>query len=278
MSAGASSSVTTAVSLSVGQKVANAVRPHFVWSTRATTSEAAPTIRRLICASSSVASLNPVSRVNPAAPMNAFWIFTFSSSPPPKGPTTDSASHRTKPPGRATVMPRWPASSEAMRSPLVMTVRCTHPPRVFRRRAMASAVVLASRAMLSPSTTSAAAAAPIRSFSARWRCSRTSNARSARLRLGASAPPWARMTRPSVSSTRRSFRMVTSETANLSARSVTRTRPCSSTLRAMCCWRSRANTSWRSLVLPSGPILLRRSRARGSVRFKWFRIGTVDDN
>ena len=179
--------------------------------------------------------------------MNAFWMFTRSSSPLPRGPTTERASDRTKPPGIATVIPRWPASSEAIRRPFVITVRCTQFARVVRALAIARAVVLASRAMLSPSITRPAAAAPIRSFSVRCRRSRTSNARSGRLRPGASAPPCARTTRPSASRTRRSLRIVTSETSNLSARSVTRTRPCSSTLRAMCCWRSRANTSRPSL-------------------------------
>ena len=45
-----------------------------------------------------------------------------------------------------------------------------------RWRATYRAVVLASKTMLSPSTTRAAAAAPIRDFSSRWSRSRTSNA------------------------------------------------------------------------------------------------------
>ena len=62
-------------------------------------------MRRLICASSSVASLRPASIAKPAAPMNAFWTLTFSNSPSPSWPTTDSASQRTNPPGITTVMP-----------------------------------------------------------------------------------------------------------------------------------------------------------------------------
>src|SRR5262249_39016274 len=49
---GASRSVTTAARSVVGQKVANAVRPHFVWSTSPTVCVALSTMRRLICASS----------------------------------------------------------------------------------------------------------------------------------------------------------------------------------------------------------------------------------
>ena len=58
---------------SVAQNVANAARSHFVLSTMAMTSRAAVTIERLICASSSVASLRPDSSVKPAAPRKAFW-------------------------------------------------------------------------------------------------------------------------------------------------------------------------------------------------------------
>ncbi len=46
-----------------------------------------------------------------------------------------------------------------------MTVSWLQPPRALSWRATASAVVLASMTMLSPSWTSAAAAAPIRDFS-----------------------------------------------------------------------------------------------------------------
>ena len=55
------------------------------------------------------------------------------------------------------MIPGEPASSEAIRSPLVMTVSWLQPPRALRCRATASAVVLASKAMLSPSRTRAAA-------------------------------------------------------------------------------------------------------------------------
>ena len=62
-----------------------------------------------------------------------------------------------------------------------------------RCRATASAVVLASKAMLSPSTTMLAASRPIRSFASGWRRSRTSNALSGRLPAAAIAPPWVRI-------------------------------------------------------------------------------------
>ena len=108
--------------LSVGQNVANAARSHFVWSTMAMTSRAAATIERLICASSSVASASPDSGVKPAAPRNAFWTLIRLNSPSPSWPTTDSASQRTRPPSIRTTIPGCPASSEAIRRPLVMTV------------------------------------------------------------------------------------------------------------------------------------------------------------
>ena len=60
---------------------------------------------RLICASSSVASLRPASRLNPAAPRNAFWTLTLSNRPVAQRADDERASHRTKPPGIATVMP-----------------------------------------------------------------------------------------------------------------------------------------------------------------------------
>ena len=53
------------------------------------------------------------------------------------------------------------------------------------------------------------------------------------LASGAIAPPWVRTTRPLASSASRSLRIVTAETPNCSARSATRARPCSSTMRAM---------------------------------------------
>ena len=99
------SSVSTASISSVGQKVANAARSHFVWSTMAMTSRAAATIERLICASSSVASASPDSMVNPAAPRKAFWTLIRLNRPSPSWPTTESASQRTRPPSIRTVMP-----------------------------------------------------------------------------------------------------------------------------------------------------------------------------
>src|SRR4029453_11440613 len=130
--AGASSSATTARRSDSRQKVANAERPHLELSTMPMTSWAASAIARLICASSSVASLSPDSRLKPAAPRNAFWTLTLRKSPSPNGPTTDRASQRTKPPGITTVIPGIPANPWAIRRPFVMTVRCTQPPR--RRR------------------------------------------------------------------------------------------------------------------------------------------------
>ena len=206
-------------------------------------------MRRLICASSSVASLRPASIAKPAAPMNAFWMLTFSNSPSPSGPTRLSASQRRKPAGMTTLMPGWPANSEAIRRPFVITVRWSQPPRPLRCRARASAVVLASRAMLSPSTTMPAATRPIASFSSGWIRSRTSNARSAPARPSVTAPPCVRTTRPCRSRTARSLRIVTPETRNVDARSATRARPCSSTMRAMWSCRSSANTSPRPGVV-----------------------------
>ncbi len=155
--AGAASSVSTSSIWSVWQNVANAARSHLVWSTIAMTSRAAATIARLIWASSSVASLRPDSRVNPAAPTIAFWTLIRSKRPSPSWPTTERASQRTRPPSIRTMIPGEPASSEAIRSPLVMTVSWLQPPCARSRRATASAVVLASMTMLSPSRTRDAA-------------------------------------------------------------------------------------------------------------------------
>ena len=63
------------------------------------TSRAASAMNRLIWASSSVASLSPDSRLMPAAPRNAFCTLILRKTPSPRGPTTESASQRTKPPG-----------------------------------------------------------------------------------------------------------------------------------------------------------------------------------
>ena len=76
-----------------------------------------------------------------------------------------------------------------------MTVSWLQPPRALSWRATARAVVLASITMLSPSWTSAAAAAPMRAFSSAWSRSRMSNASSGRLRSMAIAPPWVRTSR-----------------------------------------------------------------------------------
>src|SRR3954447_6861370 len=179
-------------------------------------------------------------------------MFTLRNSPSPSGPTTLSASQRTNPPGIATVIPGWPASSAATRSPLVTTVRCSQPPRALRWRVMARLVVLASMAMLSPSTTMDAASRPIAFFSARWSRSRTSNARSAPARDAATAPPWVRTSRPACSRAARSLRIVTLETRNRADRSVTRARPCSSISRAMSCCRSSAKTSVRFGSIDTG--------------------------
>ncbi len=240
---GARSSVRTASSSSVRQNVANATRCHLVWSTIAITRRAAATMERLICASSSVASERPGSRAKPAAPRNAVWTLIRSNRPSPRWPTTDIACQRTRPPVISTVMPCVPASSVAIRRPLVITVSPLQPPRCRIARATARPVVLASITIESPSCTSAAAAAPIRTFSSCWSRSRRSNAASGRSRSGSSAPPCVRTTRPSSSSEARSLRMVTVDTPKRADSSLTRTRPCSATRRAMSSWRSRAKTS-----------------------------------
>ena len=242
IAAGASESVTMAVSRQVRQNVANAVRPHFELSTMPMTSVAPLAMRRLICASSSVASLSPASSVNRPRPGTPSGRSPSRTGPSPSWPTRERASQRTNPPGIATVMPGMPASSDAIRRPFVITVRWSQPPRSLRWRATASAVVLASRAMLSPSTTIAAASRPMASFSARWSRSRTSNARSAP-RPTADRPAMRPDQPPLPSSVARSLRIVTRETPNRAARSATRARPCSSTMRAMCSWRSSAKTS-----------------------------------
>ena len=80
-------SVRTAVIRSVRQNVAEASRPHFVWSTTAyDLACAAPTMERLIWASSSIASERPASIENPAAPTNAFWTFTARKTSDPERP------------------------------------------------------------------------------------------------------------------------------------------------------------------------------------------------
>ena len=100
MAGGAASSVTTAVELRRrAERGERGAAPLRVVDEGDDLAARRATMRRLICASSSVASLRPVSMVKPAAPMNAFWMFTFSNSPSPSGPTTLSASQRTKPAG-----------------------------------------------------------------------------------------------------------------------------------------------------------------------------------
>ncbi len=234
---GAPSSVITPVSWSVRQNVANAERSHFVLSTMAMTSRADAVIARLICASSSVASERPVSTVNPAAPRNAFCTLILPNTPSPMWPTSESASQRTKPPGIATVIPGVPASSEAIRSPLVRMVRCVHGPPARICRATASAVVLASNAMLSPSVIMPAPRRPMTSFLAGCRSSRTWNVPSVRPSdrspPRAIAPPCALISRPSCSRRTRSLRMVTRETPKMVASSLTCARPCSATNVAM---------------------------------------------
>ena len=97
--------------------------------------------------------------------------------------------------------------------------------------------------MLSPSRTRDAARVPIAAFCSCWSRSRRSNASSGWLRSGTIAPPCVRTTRPAASSATRSLRIVTDETPNRAARSFTRARPCSSTMRPIRSWRSRAKTS-----------------------------------
>ena len=157
---------------------------------------AAATIERLIWASSSVASDRPASIANPAAPTKAVWMLTGRTGRRP------AARRRTSPPSArahrssATVIPGDPASSEAMRRPLVMTVSWLQPPWARMRRATARPVVLASMTIESPSWTRAAAAAPMRAFSSCCSRSRRSKAGSGRSRTGRSAPPWVRVRRP----------------------------------------------------------------------------------
>ena len=124
-----------------------------------------------------------------------------------------------------------------------MTVSWLQREVALRWRATDRAVVLASITMLSPSWTRAAAAAPMRRFSSCWRRSRISNESSGRLRSRVIAPPCVRISRCSASSAIRSLRIVTADTPNRAASSLTRARPCSSTKRTMCSCRSGANTS-----------------------------------
>ena len=75
-----------------------------------------------------------------------------------------------------------------------MTVRWSQPPRALRCRATARAVVLASKAMLSPSIDHAPRpAGRCGPCSSGWRRSRTSNALSGRFPAAAIAPPCARI-------------------------------------------------------------------------------------
>ena len=165
---------------------------------------------------------------NPAAPTKAVWTLIRSNRPSPRCPTTDIASSRTRPPVISTVIPGDPASSEAMRRPLVMTVSwlqppwdcgcagrprgrwCWRPSRSSRRRGRGPRP----RRRCAPSRPAAGARGGRRPAPAGRG-------------PGASAPPWVRVSRPSPSRTSRSLRMVTVETPYRSARSRTRTRPCS---------------------------------------------------
>ena len=68
----------------------------------------------------------------------------------------------------------------------------------------------------------------------------------------------------------RSLRIVTAETPKRVARSPTRARPCSSTIRTMCSWRSRAKTSPGEALAGTVTPLLLRSRSVGTDRgFDW---------
>ena len=99
IAAGASRRVTTAVrSGGPAERRERGPAPLRVVDEADDLGRAPSTMRRLICASSSVASLRPASIANPAAPMNAFWMLTFSNSPSPSGPTRLRASQRTNPP------------------------------------------------------------------------------------------------------------------------------------------------------------------------------------
>ena len=235
-------------SRSVGQNVANAARSHFVWSTIAMTSRAAATIERLIWASSSVASLRPgLEREAGGAEERLLDV------DPARTARRRAGRRPTAPPsgrGRrasATVIPGGRRAPTAIRRPLVMTVSWLQPPRALRCRATARAVVLASMTMLSPSLDQRGGRRADPRLLVRWSRSRMSNASSGRLRSAAIAPPWVRDERGrSASRATRSLRIVTAGDAEPRRRGrATRARPCSSTMRAMCSWRSRAKTSPR---------------------------------
>src|SRR5919112_4614039 len=93
--------------------------------------------------------------------------------------------------------------------------------------------------MASPSRTMRAASRATATFSAVWRCSGISKAPWWG-GGGGTAPPRTRWSSRRRSSRSRSFRTVTSETPNRSARSGTLTWPASSRSRMTSCWRSRS--------------------------------------
>ena len=166
---------------------------------------------------------------NPAAPTNAVWTLIRSNRPSPRWPTTDIASQRTRPPVISTVIPGDPASSEAMRRPLVMTVSWLQPPWARMpsgdREAGGARVHDDRVAVVDQGRGRGADAAPSRPAGAARGGRRRARGGRGRRRC---APPWVRDAGGrSSSSDARSLRMVTVETPNRVARSRTRTRPCS---------------------------------------------------
>ena len=209
----------------------------------AMTRRAAATMERLICASSSVASERPGSRAKPAAPRNAVWTLIRSNSPSPRWPTTDIACQRTRPPVISTVIPCVPASSVAIRRPLVITVSPLQPPRCRDRAGDGEA----GRAGVHDDRVPVVHERRGRRADARLLVLLESLAE-VECRLGPVPVRQQRATvRPDDAAVEleraRSLRMVTVDTPNRADSSLTRTRPCSATRRAMSSWRSRAKTS-----------------------------------
>ena len=200
---------------SVRQNVANAARSHFVWSTMAMTSRAAATIERLICASSSVASERPESSANPAAPMNAVWTLIRSNRPSPSGPTTDSASQRTQPPGisdrDARVAGELRGDPQAVGDDRQVAPAAARLEVAGHREGRRAGVEGDALAVVDERRRRPRRSRPSRrAGAARGRRTRAP----AGCRSSATAPPWVRTSRCSASRASRSLRIVTVETPN----------------------------------------------------------------
>ncbi len=211
-------------------------RPNLEASVSTTIRRARSTMRWLRRASASSWVVRPNCRSRPSTPRNRVSKLYELRLASAWLPCSDSDCWRNRPPVSSTLMPAALASSQAMFSPLVITVtsRC-----VRRWRARVIVVEPESMMMLSPGRTRRAAHAPIDSFSGRFSASFSWMSCSCGGVRTSVAPPWVRLARPCDSKWVRSARMVTADTPKRSTRSATCTEPCSISSCRICCRRER---------------------------------------